>query len=111
MFNLTIKKEVIPKLKKLWGVRHISLFGENHLETKVQYDRKKISNANISPPDFMANVSRYLEVSHPESNQKIVNPIPKIIMNIRFKLSLLTLEIVISLNHLYALIKKETKID
>ena len=72
---LFLKKEVIPKLKTLWGVRHISFFGESHLETKIQYDRKKISNANISPPDFMANVSRYLEVSHPESNQKIVNPI------------------------------------
>ncbi len=72
---LFLKKEVIPKFKTLWGVRHISLFGENHLETKIQYDRKKITNANISPPDFMANVSRYLEVSHPESNKKIVNPI------------------------------------
>ena len=70
-----IKKEVIPKLKTLWGVRHVSLFGESQLETKIQYDRKKITNANLSPPDFMASVTKYLEVSRSESNQKIVNPI------------------------------------
>jgi hydrophobic/amphiphilic exporter-1 (mainly G- bacteria), HAE1 family len=56
-----IQKEILPKWKQISGVKQIQLFGEELIESRLQYDRKRLEATAFSSPELFQKISGNLD--------------------------------------------------
>ncbi len=56
-----IKNEILPKWKQIRGVKQIQLFGEEMIESKLQYDRKRLEATDLSSLEFFQKIAGNLD--------------------------------------------------